>query len=55
VSESIDWSRAAAALAADGSAWPEALRRSLGLLVKDREDFDLMLLEATRILMEAGV
>lgn len=55
VSESIDWSRGAAALAANGTAWPEALRRSLGLLVKDQEDFDLMLREATRILEEAGV
>lgn len=39
ISESIDWARAAEVLHRDGAAWPEALRRSLGLLVKDQEDF----------------
>jgi MoxR-like ATPase len=39
ISESIDWARAAEVLHRDGADWPEALRRSLGLLVKDQEDF----------------
>jgi MoxR-like ATPase len=39
ISESIDWARAAEVLHREGAAWPEALQRSLGLLVKDQEDF----------------
>lgn len=39
IAESIDWARAAEVLVRDGAAWPDALRRSLGLLVKDQEDF----------------
>jgi MoxR-like ATPase len=42
ISESIDWARAAGVLHRDGAAWPDALRRSLGLLVKDQEDFEIM-------------
>jgi hypothetical protein len=38
IAESIDWARAALVLERDGAAWPVALRRSLGLLVKDQED-----------------
>ena len=38
VAESIDWARAAIALSKGGASWPDALKRSLGLLVKDRED-----------------
>jgi MoxR-like ATPase len=39
IAESIDWARAAGVLNRDGIAWPDALKRSLGLLVKDQEDF----------------
>jgi MoxR-like ATPase len=53
VSESIDWARAAAVLAEEGSPWPEALRRSIGLLVKDPEDLELIGAEAPALL--AGV
>ena len=42
IAESVDWARGAAALAAEGSAWPAALRRSLGLLIKDEEDTRLL-------------
>lgn len=38
VAESIDWARASIALSKGGAGWPEALKRSLGLLVKDRDD-----------------
>jgi MoxR-like ATPase len=39
IAESIDWARAAQVLHRNGAAWPEALQRALGLLVKDQEDF----------------
>jgi len=38
IAESIDWARAALVLERDGASWPVALRRSLGLLIKDQED-----------------
>lgn len=38
ISESIDWARAGLALSTGSDDWPEALRRSLGLLIKDQED-----------------
>lgn len=38
ISESIDWARAAMSLSKGGARWPDALRQSLGLLVKDQED-----------------
>lgn len=38
LAESIEWARGAMVLEADGEAWPAALRRSLGLLLKERED-----------------
>lgn len=38
IAETIEWAQAAKQLAEEGAAWPQALRRSLGLLVKERED-----------------
>ena len=38
VAESIDWARGATMLNGLGASWPEALRRSLGLLLKDDGD-----------------
>ena len=43
IAESIDWARGAMALERTGAPWPDALRRSLGLLLKDPEDRDLVL------------
>ena len=40
IAESIDWARAAEILHRDGAPWPDALKRSLGLIVKDQEDLD---------------
>jgi MoxR-like ATPase len=40
IAETIEWAQAAKQLADEGAAWPVALRRSLGLLVKEREDTD---------------
>jgi len=42
IAESVDWARGAAALVDGGSAWPRALRRALGLLIKDEEDTHLL-------------
>jgi MoxR-like ATPase len=38
IAESVEWARGAAVLAAGGDPWPVALRRALGLLIKDEED-----------------
>jgi MoxR-like ATPase len=38
IAESVDWARGATALADGGDGWPRALRRALGLLIKDEED-----------------
>jgi MoxR-like ATPase len=38
IAESIEWGLSAMALERSGEDWPTALRRSLGLLVKDEED-----------------
>jgi MoxR-like ATPase len=38
IAESVEWARGAVTLLADGNPWPVALRRALGLLVKDEED-----------------
>ncbi len=41
--ETIDSARGASALAEQGDAWPHALRRSLGLLLKEQDDVELAL------------
>ncbi|MDQ7904865.1 MoxR family ATPase [Phytohabitans sp. ZYX-F-186] len=38
IAESVDWARGAAALVDGANGWPRALRRALGLLIKDEED-----------------
>ena len=42
VAETVDWARGAVTLVDDGAAWPVALRRALGLLIKDEEDTALV-------------
>jgi MoxR-like ATPase len=42
IAESVEWARGAVALADNGDAWPVALRRALGLLIKDEEDMALV-------------
>jgi MoxR-like ATPase len=42
IAESVEWARGAAALVEEGSPWPVALRRALGLLIKDEEDTQLL-------------
>ena len=46
IAETIDWAQAAKLLAGEGRAWPDALRRSLGLLLKEQEDTDEVLAHA---------
>ncbi|HZB76745.1 MAG TPA: hypothetical protein VE526_11010, partial [Solirubrobacteraceae bacterium] len=50
IAETIDWAQGAAVLAEEGAPWPEALRRSLGLLLKEQEDVERAgpVLEAVR-------
>jgi MoxR-like ATPase len=40
IAETIDWAQGARTLAEEGSPWPEALYRSLGLLLKEQEDLE---------------
>jgi MoxR-like ATPase len=46
IAETIEWAQAAQVLSDEGSAWPAALRRSLGLLVKEQEDTQEVLAHA---------
>jgi MoxR-like ATPase len=55
IAESVDWARGAYSLQQRGVAWPVALRRSLGLLLKDQEDLARVEREAERLLTGAGV
>jgi MoxR-like ATPase len=43
IAESIEWAQGAHVLAEEGAAWPEALRRSLGLLLKEQTDLETAL------------
>ncbi len=52
--ETIDWARGASVLAGQGDAWPEALRRSLGLLLKEQDDIDLALAEVDGLRLAPG-
>lgn len=54
IAESVDWARGAHALHQRGVAWPLALRRSLGLLLKDQEDLARVEREAEGLLVGAG-
>jgi MoxR-like ATPase len=42
IAETIDWAQGADTLVREGAAWPEALRRSLGLLLKEQEDLEIV-------------
>lgn len=49
VSEAVEWANAATVLEKGGSPWPEAFRRSIGLLIKDEEDQSFLSDDFTRI------
>ena len=54
IAESVDWARGAYSLQQRGVAWPAALRRSLGLLLKDQEDLARVERNAERLLIGTG-
>ncbi|TDD03798.1 MoxR family ATPase [Nonomuraea deserti] len=53
IAESVEWARGAMALAEGGDPWPLALRRALGLLIKDEEDTRLLLGHAEDVFSDA--
>jgi MoxR-like ATPase len=50
IAESIEWAKAGSVLVAGGNDWPTALRRALGLLVKDQDDLETVLAEGAPLL-----
>ncbi len=53
ISEAVEWANAATVLEKRGSPWPEAFRRSIGVLIKDEDDLTSLGTELPRILKEA--
>ncbi|MFB4275444.1 MULTISPECIES: AAA family ATPase [unclassified Nonomuraea] len=49
IAESTSWARGVQALTREGSSWPEAMRRSAGLLVKHEEDLALLSRHAAEV------
>ncbi len=49
IAETIEWAQAAKLLSEEGARWPVALRRSLGLLVKEAEDTEKVLAHAEAV------
>jgi MoxR-like ATPase len=49
IAETIEWAQAAKLLSEEGARWPLALRRSLGLLVKEAEDTEKVLAHAEAV------
>jgi MoxR-like ATPase len=54
IAETVEWARGAQILETRGEPWPAALRRSLGLLVKDQDDFLRVESEIDRLLAMAA-
>lgn len=54
IAETIDWAQGASVLAREGSAWPNALRSSLGLLLKEQDDVETVLQNAETIGLGRG-
>ncbi len=54
VAEAVEWAEAATLLNAQGARWPEAFRRSLGVVLKDEDDLLHVEPKIDAILMEAG-
>ncbi|HVZ00880.1 MAG TPA: MoxR family ATPase [Dongiaceae bacterium] len=50
IAETIEWARAGSVLVEGGADWPTALRRALGLLVKDQDDLETVLGEGEHLL-----
>lgn len=54
IAETLEWARGVELLTRDGAPWPDALQRSLGLLVKDRDDLELLREDAERAVAGAA-
>jgi MoxR-like ATPase len=50
IAETIEWAHAGSVLVEGGADWPTALRRALGLLVKDQDDLETVLGEGEHLL-----
>ena len=54
IAEAVEWAQAATLLNEQGARWPEAFRRSLGVVLKDEDDFVYVAPKIETILAEAG-
>jgi MoxR-like ATPase len=54
VAEAVEWAEAATLLNEQGARWPEAFKRSLGVVLKDEDDFLHIEPRIDAILVEAG-
>jgi MoxR-like ATPase len=54
IAEAVEWAEAATLLNDQGARWPEAFRRSLGVVLKDEDDLIHIAPKIDAILVEAG-
>jgi len=54
IAEAVEWAEAATLLNEQGTRWPEAFRRSLGVVLKDEDDLVHVAPKIDSILVEAG-
>jgi MoxR-like ATPase len=54
IAEAVEWAEAATLLNEQGARWPEAFRRSLGVVLKDEDDLIHIAPKIDAILVEAG-
>jgi MoxR-like ATPase len=54
IAEAVEWAEAATLLNEQGARWPEAFRRSLGVVLKDEDDLIQIAPKIDAILVEAG-
>ena len=54
IAEAVEWAEAATLLNEQGARWPEAFRRSLGVVLKDEDDLAHLAPKIDSILVEAG-
>jgi MoxR-like ATPase len=54
IAEAVEWAEAATLLNEQGARWPEAFRRSLGVVLKDEDDLIYIAPKIDAILVEAG-
>jgi len=54
IAEAVEWAEAATLLNEQGARWPDAFRRSLGVVLKDEDDLAYLAPRIDAILVEAG-